>query len=464
MHKRILSFSVCILLIFLSILSVNAESYSKDEISSHIEKVISYKMELLSVNGNNEFISELSKNTDNADTQWFIISLSNYGYDVSLLSQPLQVSALKLYYDKAKATDFQRMSIALTACGINCKNVGGKNFLADSTYNNTSLSKQGINAYAYALLALNAAKIDESADYYIEEILNLQLVDGGFALAGTYSDVDVTAICIQALAAYRNDNNKVSESIEKAITCLSKKQNDDGSYSSYGTKNCESTAQVISALVSLEIDPQSDSRFIKNDVSTIDALLKYQNPDGGFAHILGYKSNSMATVQALKALVDYDEFLKNESMQINSSEEKDKSVVPTDAKSTENNSNDLQIHSVDEESTINEDEQSNFVSTTEKSVDSTQPVEKDLKSTEKISTSDEIYISDKSDMYTPIPTHETSNKAKIYSDESVFFIAIAGLSIIFIVLLVIKLVISKKNGEEFSLNFIGRNGEDDEED
>ena len=45
-----------------------------------------------------------------------------------------------------------------------------------------------------------------------------------------------------------------------------------------------------------------------------------------------------------------------------------------------------------------------------------------------------------------------------------FIIAIAGLSILFVVLLIIKVVISKKNGEKFSLNLLGRKGEDDEDD
>lgn len=464
MYKRILSLFVCIVLTLLSIFSVSATSYSEDDISSYIEKVISYKKESLSADGNEEFISGLSENTDNADTQWLIISLSKYGYDVSSLSEPLQVSALKLYYDKAKATDFQRVAIALTACGADNENVGGKNFLGDGTYNNASLNNQGINAYAYALLALNAANADEYADFYIEEILKLQLEDGGFALAGSHADVDVTAICIQALAPYRNDDKRVYESIEKAIACLSEKQNPDGGYSSFGTQNCESIAQVISALVSSDIDPQIDSRFIKNDTSTIDALIKFQNPDGGFAHILGYRSNSMASVQALKAFVDYNDFLKKKSTQIISSEENDKSIVPTKTETIETTPNNLQTYSINEENTKNKDEKSDLVSATENSDNSTQAVEKDLKSTEKISTTDELYISEKADVYTPIPTQEVSKKTKVYSDESVFIIAIAGLSILFVVLLIIKVVISKKNGEKFSLNLLGRKGEDDEDD
>ncbi len=463
MPKHILSFLFCLLITIISVFPVGATTYSQNEISLSIDKIISYEMNLVSASDKDEFMSKLSESTDNADTQWLIISLSKYGYNTSLLSDPLQVSALKLYYDKSKTTDFQRVAIAMTALGIDCENVGGKNFLADSTYNNATINKQGINAYAYALIALNAANIDESADYYIEEILKLQLADGGFALTGTYSDVDVTAICIQALAPYRNNNNKVHESIEKAINSLSKKQNSDGGYSSYGTKNCESTTQVISALVSMGIDPENDSRFIKNDASTIDALLQYQNTDGGFAHIRGNKSNSMATVQALKALVDYNDFLYSKKSKITSSENNHKPITSAETKSIENTFENVQDQLVDEQSVKNDEKHSVSIATTENLTESTQTVEEKLKLAENKATSDEVYISDNSDVFVPIPTKNVSKQPDSYTDTSVVIIAVAGLSTLFLILLIIKFVIAKKNGEKFSLNFIGRKDDDNED-
>ena len=381
-----------------------------------------------------------------------------------MLSDSLQVSALKLYYDKAKATDFQRMAIALTASYVDCENVGGKNFLADSTYNNATINKQGINAYAYALIALNAANVDESADYYIEEILKLQLSDGGFTLTGAYSDVDVTAICIQALAPYSNDSNQVTESIEKAINCLSKKQNSDGGYSSYGSKNCESTAQVISALVSLEIDPQSDSRFIKNDTSAIDALLNYQNIDGGFSHIAGSKTNSMATVQALKALVDYNDFINTKNSTVTSSEDNDKSIISSDIKSKEKTSIISHEEKTNEQSVKGEESEDISILATENLEDSSQTVEEEIKTPENTVDYDEVYISDESDKFVPIPTKAQSKLPQSYSDTSIFIISFIGLLLLFVVLLVIKLIITKKNGEKFSLNLIKRSDSEDEED
>ena len=55
------------------------------------------------------------------------------------------------------------------------------------------------------------------------------------------------------------------------------------------------------ALCSLGIDPEADSRFVKNS-DLLTALLSYQNSDGGFSHEKGGVSDELATGQALCAL------------------------------------------------------------------------------------------------------------------------------------------------------------------
>src|SRR5699024_7764412 len=72
-------------------------------------------------------------------------------------------------------------------------------------------------------------------------------------------------------------------------------------------------AQVIVALTALGIDPLRDERFIKNDQTLLDGLLKYRKSDGGFIHSEMYdddnptaqpdESNPMASEQALYTLV-----------------------------------------------------------------------------------------------------------------------------------------------------------------
>ncbi|MDP4120907.1 MAG: hypothetical protein Q8876_07655, partial [Bacillota bacterium] len=93
--------------------------------------------------------------------------------------------------------------------------------------------------------------------------------------------------------------------IDKAVTCLSKQQKNDGTYASMGIENAESTAQVMVALCSLKINAQKDYRFIKNGISVYDGLLSFLNNDGGFAHLKDGTSNNLATQQAFEAYVAF---------------------------------------------------------------------------------------------------------------------------------------------------------------
>ena len=58
----------------------------------------------------------------------------------------------------------------------------------------------------------------------IQQILDKQLSDGGWALSGTKSDPDMTAMAIQALAPYYEKNSGVETAVEKALQTLSTMQ------------------------------------------------------------------------------------------------------------------------------------------------------------------------------------------------------------------------------------------------
>ena len=60
--------------------------------------------------------------------------------------------------------------------------------------------------------------------------------------------------------------------MDKALEALSALQRNDGGFDSWGTVNSESCAQVIVALTALGIDPATDSRFVKNGNTVLDAL------------------------------------------------------------------------------------------------------------------------------------------------------------------------------------------------
>lgn len=244
--------------------------------------------------------------------------------------------------DKAKATEWHRISLAILASGGNPRRMGENgdiDLIADGTYNrvdakgNGLLGRQGINGFIWGLIALDSMQyeVPENAYYsrddIILNILNRQLADGGWALTGSVSDPDITAMAIQSLAPYYNSEKeytyenkkiqsdgtqitkKVRNVVDEAVLWLSSVQNANGGYSSWGTENCESVVQVAVALCSLGIDIFSDIRFIKDGNTIYDAILSYQNADGGFLHSKTYdpenptslpdKSNTMASEQTL---------------------------------------------------------------------------------------------------------------------------------------------------------------------
>ena len=132
----------------------------------------------------------------------------------------------------------------------------------------------------------------------VSDIVSTQQEDGGWTLF-TVSDVDVTAMCLQALSGECEQ-----EYITKAVTFLSQKQLSDGTFISMGVSNCESCAQVIIALSALGIDGNTDERFIK-EKSAYEGLLSFKTSGGLFCHVAGGEYKESSTVQALSALVSY---------------------------------------------------------------------------------------------------------------------------------------------------------------
>ena len=142
-------------------------------------------------------------------------------------------------------------------------------------------------------------------DELAETILDRQLKDGGWAYSGDKAQADMTAMAIQALAPYYNESGEVKNALDKAVTLLSQLQGSTGGYTSGGTLNVESAAQVIIALTALGIDPYSDSRFIKNGASVLDSLCSFYVEGEGFSHSSGGTTDELATAQAYCALCAY---------------------------------------------------------------------------------------------------------------------------------------------------------------
>ena len=253
-------------------------------------------------------------------------------------------SAEKL--DKAKATEWHRISLAMLASGGNPRKAGMNgdiDLIADGTFNRADkngglLGKQGINGYIWGLIALDAMSyaVPENAFYtrddIILNILSREVDGGGWALSGNDPDPDITAMAIQSLAPYFNSEKqysyqkgekvfvtKVRYAVNRALKKLSELQQADGGFISWGTPNSESAVQVLVALCSLGKNPFSYGDFIKNGKTVFDGVIKYRNADGGFLHSFVYdednpsslpdESNTMASEQALYGMASVVRFL-----------------------------------------------------------------------------------------------------------------------------------------------------------
>lgn len=215
---------------------------------------------------------------------------------------------------EVKATEYHRIALTAAALGGDPTAFGTKpdgtaiDLVADGAYNwqgENELGAQGLNGWIFALLAMDAVGAEAPADArysresIVDTIVSAQLPEGGFALGGSDMDVDITAMALQALAPYQAQYPEV---IDAALNALSAAQLPSGGFESWGAQSSESCAQVLLALCGLDVDPETDERFQKDEGSVIDALLAFRLADGSFAHQLGGQADAMAGEQAMQAL------------------------------------------------------------------------------------------------------------------------------------------------------------------
>lgn len=239
---------------------------------------------------------------------------------------------------KRKSTDNSRVIIALAAIGKDAEDVAGYDLtapLGDYDY----VARQGINGIIWALIALDtyrypikqdaSVKNPATREKLIEGIMDAQCFDGGWSLDGNVSDPDMTSMAIQALAPYRYYDNNIQAAIDRAIDRLASLQQENGGYYSYDDFNPESCAQVIVALTTLGIDPQTDSRFNKSGKTLLDSIMRF-SVTNGFEHTMGFGYNQMATEQAFYALTAYSRFQEGKTALYDMSDINSKAVYDFD--------------------------------------------------------------------------------------------------------------------------------------
>ena len=256
--------------------------------------------------------------------EWQILGLARSGQEVdaSVYSQYKanviqELKEKKGVLHEKKYTEYSRVILALTALGEDVTNVGGYNLLEPlSDFDQTVW--QGVNGAMFALIAFDshnyeiptaaAGKTQTTRQKLIQYILDHRTPDGGWAMSGSVADPDLTGMGIQALTPYYDSNAQVKAAVDTALQRLSEIQLADGTYASGGSSTSESCSQVIVALSSLGIDPNTDSRFIKNGKSVVDGLLSFSVAGGGFKHLSSGTMNQMATEQGYYALTAYERY------------------------------------------------------------------------------------------------------------------------------------------------------------
>ncbi len=258
---------------------------------------------------------------------WAVFGLARSGANVPEKYYQDYYSAVERYVSgrkgvihEKKYSEYSRVILALTAIGKDARSVAGYDLtLPLGDYD--QVIWQGLNGPIWALVALDSgdypmpqnptAKTQATRQMYIDRILSCQLSDGGWSLFGgtpsakegdKVSDPDITGMALQALAKYQ-DQPAVKKATDEALTCMSRRQNDDGGFSTWGTPNCESAVQVLVGLCELGISVD-DPRFVKNGNTILDNLMTYRTDENGFHHVHAFPStDQMATEQGFYGFV-----------------------------------------------------------------------------------------------------------------------------------------------------------------
>ena len=249
---------------------------------------------------------------------WYDKYLSNIAKSVASMNGKLDNTSTQ-----TKHTEYSRVILALTALGEDATKFTGSNStvynlvepLFEKNGSTYRVSEQGNNGTAFALIALDSGNYYDNAtgttarNAWINSLLDAQISDGSWGIDADFpgSNVDMTAMVVQALAPYCSTNATVKAAVDKAVEWLSVEYQKTGDYGS-----SESAAQVIVALSALGIDARTKADFQYKGISVLSNFLSYADPNSkGFLHDKQPNStvNQMASEQAAYTLVAYDRYV-----------------------------------------------------------------------------------------------------------------------------------------------------------
>ena len=249
-------------------------------------------------------------------SDWAIITLlrGKKTVDSSILDEYTNslIETVKGWDANVKPTDVAKAILAFTVMDMDSVDIEGVNLI--NLLCNSPQLESATNELAYSLLAIRASKANIPQDALwsesdiVDKLLTFQTESGGFGLFDTETaDVDMTAICVQALAPYKNKTD-VAEAIEKAIGFLADTISEDWDYDD----NPNTTAQVLLAISALGIDITDPANGFGTgeQENIVTSLERYRNTDGN-GYLFGDSVNTLATYQVMQAYDAYRKFHKD---------------------------------------------------------------------------------------------------------------------------------------------------------
>ena len=309
MYKKILSMAVS----FVMIISASFQTLaSTDTPITDIYDVISDGIASSACYLGEELSALYAENGVTDGFEWYITALLRAGktIDEDILEQYYNSVVLTVaeWSEETKPTDIARTALAMTVMGKDISDINGTN-LAELIYSSPRLCESS-NELAYALIALDASQTEIPAealftkDEIVAELLNFQTAEGSFGLQNIQSgDIDVTAICIQALAPYQ-ENPQVEDAVQNAVVFLKSTISENYSYSD----NPNTTSQVLMALAILGKNVTDTAESFGDESSNIITALNSFKNTAGSGYLYGDNVNAMATIQIMQA---YDAYRKS---------------------------------------------------------------------------------------------------------------------------------------------------------
>lgn len=224
-------------------------------------------------------------------------------------------AAVQNSFDSLFPSDLARITLSVTACGLDAKNIGGHNLL--EALGTVNYGEQiYLSSLVFPLIAMDFKAdfvfADATRETIVQTVLDAQQPDGGWSYCsedlygyGIYSDPDSTAMALQALAPYAQ-NTAVSAAAERAFAYLKAQQGDTGALLSFGAPSGESTAQVILALCAWGKNPEI-ADFTVNGNTLVDGLCAFVTENGGALNYANAE-DPLTTYQVMQALEAVERF------------------------------------------------------------------------------------------------------------------------------------------------------------